>query len=103
MKIEIPQNCRITNRAILKLKNKVKDLINHYEEKYQEEYKIYLYQKFLKIHYKKYQFVIAIVEYNEELFWYMRPFYKSYLLLKDSEDACFDVILFIIKNISEEP
>lgn len=99
MKIKIPQNCSITDKAILQLKKQIKYLISNYDERYKKEYKIYLYSNFLKINYRNHNFSVALVEYNSELFWYIKPFHNSYLLIKNVNVECFDIILLIIKNI----
>lgn len=98
MKIYIPKKCNITLEALSELKLQVKKLINNYDEN--KEYKIYLYSNFLKIIYNDNSYNVAIVEYNNELYWYMKPFYNNYLLLKKTNEHCFDMILLIIKNIS---
>lgn len=103
MKIMIPKNCRITEEAILSLKKEVKYLIERYEEKYSKDYKIYLYANSLKVKYKQKNYDVAIVEYNHELFWYVKPFYKSYLLLKNTNDLCLELILAILKEINSLP
>lgn len=100
MKIIIPQNCCITDEALNKLKKHVKALIENYDNKYKKEYKIYLYSNFLKINYQNHNYNVAIVEYNHELFWYLKPFYGSYLLIKDTEKECLDLVLSIIKIIN---
>ena len=99
MKIKIPQNCSITDKTVLQLKKQIKYLINNYDERYKKEYKIYLYSNFLKINYKNHNFNITLVEYNNELFWYIKPFYNNYLLIKYVNVECFDIILLIIQSI----
>ena len=100
MKIKIPQSCSVTDAAIMALKQQVKYLIGSYDEKYKKEYKIYLYSNFLKINYKNHNYLVTIVEYNNELFWYLKPFYNSYLLIKNTEPECFDILIAAIKTLN---
>lgn len=100
MKIIIPKSCKITEKATLELKNAVKYLITKFEEKYSKEFQIFLYKNSLKVIHKKKQYVVAMVVYNEEYFWYVKPFLKSYLLLKNTDKSCLDLVLTMIKTIS---
>lgn len=100
MNLIIPKDCNITPRALMELKLQVKQLLNENELNKNKEYKIYLYSNFLRIKYLDKYYNVAIVEKNKELFWYVKPFFNNYLLVKKTHSKCFDVILLVIKNIT---
>lgn len=95
MKILIPNDCIISEKSIIELKKVVKYLIQNYETKY-SKYKIYLYPNYLKVNYKKHNYTLTILEYNCELFWYMKPFDNSYFLLKYTSVNSLSYILSLL-------
>ena len=97
MKIDIPKNCCITKETIWELKSYVKDMLLKHEEF--KEFKIYLYSNFLKIKFQKKQFVLTIVSFNSEFFWYLKPYKESYLLIKANDWDTLILIFNIIKSL----
>lgn len=100
MKLKIPNNCRITNETIIELKKFIKYLIQDFEEKYKDKYKIYLYAGFLRIRYKQKNYYVTIVEYNQEYFWYIMPFFQEYLLMRFIGGDGFDLVFHLIDYMS---
>lgn len=100
MNLEIPEDCQITAKANLELRKQVKYLIENYEKITNDGYKIYLCSNCLNILRHKKKYWLTIVEYQDELFWYLKPFYNSYLLVKKTEEKCLDILLLIIKILN---
>lgn len=98
MKITIPQDCKLTDKALIALKSETVNLINNYEEKYHGDYKMYLYSNFIKIYHNRHNYIITIVEYKNELFWFVKPFQGSYFLIKKVKKITIDVIITILSS-----
>ena len=91
----------ISSKAKCVLKRQIVYLLNNYSDEIYGHYEIYLYNNYLKIKYNKKKIFVAVVEFNNELFWLLTPFYNSYLLIKFKDYKSFAIILNIIKLISK--
>ena len=55
----------------------------------------------LKIHYKKHYYMVSIIEENNQFFWKLTPYNKSYYMTIIDEYSSFDRVLFAIKEHDE--
>ena len=94
------KNYNITTRSLRQLKEEIKLIIRNYSKL--KNFKIYIDDVYLKIKYKNKLFYFTILEKNSEFFWYLKPYYNDYLLIKEPYNKSFDLILTIIKFLTKD-
>ncbi len=96
MKLDLPYKSNINNICI----NLLKDNIINYSNNYNliKESQIYLYANYLKVFYNKKIYIITIISINTSLYWYLKPWHNTYLLIKYKTNINLNTILTLIHD-----
>lgn len=100
MKLDIPNNSIINDTAVEILRKQITYLIPEYASKYQKEYQIFLYGNHVKVIYAKKMYLITIIIIDKEIYWYLKPWKESYILIKTKRNINFKDILDFLTKIN---
>ena len=100
MKLELPNESCITDIALNILKQQIIYLIPKYEEKYPKISQIFLYENHLKIIANGKCYLVTLINLNDDIFWYIKPFNNSYILIKNNKNMDIKKILDLILKIN---